>query len=203
MAALPIEANFLPIERPTILRLVLVVRLLWLLLLVKEMVLTQLSNAMCVLALLSESTEAWFAPVLAQFSLVHGSLHKTLCFGCFVRLLVKSSLLAGHETLDATVALEWVGLEGGFQLEGIRGLEFACLSQRRHVALYIRELHRLTTLVLEIKGSWLVSHLGTVGHLSGIEWIGLLDWWHVLHVVVVWGLVNLLLSGLMLEWVHC
>ena len=76
VAPLAVRTVPLAVELPAILGLIFVVNALLLLVEVLRVVLRELLDSMCVLALVAVSTKAGVGPVLAHFSLVHGALHK-------------------------------------------------------------------------------------------------------------------------------
>lgn len=77
-----IETELLPVERPAILALVLIILMLLLLAKVHQLLTIRfygkLLNAMSVLALETVATETGLCPVLAHLTLVHGSFHERL-----------------------------------------------------------------------------------------------------------------------------
>ena len=83
VTSLAIEAEFIPIERPAVLTLILVVQVLFRLAIVHHLLkIIALSGnfitTVSVLALYTISAEASFRPVLAHLPLVHGTLDEAL-----------------------------------------------------------------------------------------------------------------------------
>lgn len=93
VTSLAVGAELLPVELPAVLRFVLVVLTLLLLVKVKNVVLTQLIKTVRKLAFGSVATNSRFAPILANLSLVHRSLHKAfLLVQSKLRLFLESSI---------------------------------------------------------------------------------------------------------------
>ena len=76
VAAFAVWAELLSVELSTVLGLVLIVQSLLLFIYIELMILTELVETVCELALGAISAQSSLAPVLAKLALIHGSLHE-------------------------------------------------------------------------------------------------------------------------------
>jgi hypothetical protein len=94
VASLAVGAELLAVELPAVLGLIFVVESLLLFVHIQLMILTELVETVCELALGSISAHSSLAPVLAKLTLVHGSLHKAPLV--HVKGVLAVNLLAHH-----------------------------------------------------------------------------------------------------------